>query len=132
MKKLFVSFTSLLRLVAEGHVTAEDLRQGLFFFGCWRDHALDADALRLYADGTRYSTAQAAIADAVRRAEGEGRAAWHNGPKRHGNPWRKLDDLLCDNGFPPLKVQHDIGSHYCYPGARDAVADKGLNLEVVY
>ncbi len=136
MKKLFISFTSLLALVGENKVTALELAEGLFFFGCWRDHALNPGAAgeadeRTWNNG-RYALAHPTIVEAVLKAEAEGRAAWHNGPKKTGNPWRQLDDLLADNGFPILNQKHDVSCHYAYPGVRDAVVEKGIALDVVY
>jgi len=39
-KKLFVSFTALIRDIGRGTVTDADLAAGLFYFGCAREHAL--------------------------------------------------------------------------------------------
>ena len=136
MRKLFVSFTSLMRLVTLGQVTAEDLRHGLFFFGCWREHALNPGAAgepdeRTWSEG-RYAAAHPTIVEAVKRAESERRAAWHNGPRIVDSPWVVLDELLRDNGFSPLKPQSVLSCHYSYPGVRDAVTGQSLDLEVVY
>ncbi len=136
MQKLFVSFTSLLGLVSQGKVSQADLDTGLFFFGCWREHALNPGAAgepdeRSW-DGGKHAHAHAPIVAALLRAEQDGRVAWHNGPNKSGNPWRKLDDLLADNGFRVLHVQHDTSCHYGYPAVKAAVAEKGLELDVLY
>ena len=44
MRKLFLSFSSLLTFIAEDKVTVEDLRSGFFLFGCTRGHAIDPGA----------------------------------------------------------------------------------------
>lgn len=135
MKKLFVSFSSLLREVSAGTVTPADLQQGLFFFGCMREHALDPGAAgetdeRNWNQG-KYAQAYPAIKEALLAAEQDGRAAWHKVRKPVDGAWRILDRLLEANGFAPL--QHiNTFSHYCYPGVRELVAERGLPLEVVY
>ena len=40
---LFLSFTSLLRLVKEGRVSQKELDTGLFYFGCTRNHVFNPD-----------------------------------------------------------------------------------------
>jgi hypothetical protein len=135
MKKLFVSFSSLLREVSAGAVTPADLQQGLFFFGCMREHALDpgaaGEADERHWNHGKYATAYPAIRDALLAAEADGRAAWHKVRKPVDGAWRVLDRLLEANGYSPL--QHcNTFSHYCYPGVRDLVAERGLALEVVY
>lgn len=136
MRKLFVSYTSLLREVSLGRVTDQDLQQGLFYFGCWRQHVMhpgeagEADELT-WNDG-KHAHAYPVIIKALVQAEADGRAAWHNDPERHVNPWQLLDELLGINGLSTLAVAHDVSCHYSYPGVHDAVAAKGLELQVVY
>lgn len=135
MKKLFVSFTSLLREVGTGNVTPADLQQGLFLFGCRREHALEPGAANEVDERTwhkgRFAAAHPVIKEAVLAAEKDGRAAWHNVPKRVDSAWRILDRMLEANGFGPLE-HRDMFSNYCYPGVRDLIAERGLDLEVVY
>lgn len=133
MKKLFVSFTSLLYMVSQGKVSAEELDHGLFFFGCWREHAMDPNGSRMY-HGKVDPSAQPLIIEAVRKAESEGRAAWHNGPKhpQRPSPWRVLNELLEANGFATLEQEPGLSWDYGYPAVREAVAAKALSLDVVY
>lgn len=136
MKKLFVSFTSLLREVTEGRVTPDDLKQGLFFFGCRREHALNPGAKgevdeRTWHQG-RYAKAHPVIVAAVVEAERDGRAAWHNVPRRIDSPWRVLNNLLYANGFERLDTTHNLLCHYGYHNVRDAAAQQGLQVDVVY
>jgi hypothetical protein len=135
MKKLFVSFSSLLREVGTGSVTPADLQQGLFFFGCMREHALDPGAAgeadeRAWNKG-KFAVAYPLIKAALLEAEKDGRAAWHKVRKPVDGAWRVLDNLLGANGFSPLQ-HRDYYTNYCYPGVRDLVAERGLALEVVY
>lgn len=135
MKKLFVSFSSLLREVGTGAVTPADLQQGLFFFGCMREHALEPGASgetdeRDWNKG-KFAHAHPAIKEALLAAEQDGRAAWHKVRKPVDGAWRLLDKLLDANGFGPLQ-HRDTYTNYCYPGVRDLVAARGLDLEVVY
>lgn len=137
MRKLFISFTSLLRLVARNEVTAEDLDQGLFYFGCWREHAMNPGGRREFDERTLnpdYVAAHEVIKAAVLRAEPEGRVDWHNGPNRTGSPWSRLDGLLSKNGVPLLKHRPttDPWAHYSYPLVRDLITEAELPVEVVY
>lgn len=103
MRKLFVSFTSLLQLVSARQVSPEDLANGLFFFGCWREHAINpggAGETDTRESNPAYSGAHAIIRTAVLRAGVEGRVAWHNGKNRTRSPWMRLDDLLAQHGIP--------------------------------
>ena len=136
MKKLFVSYTSLLREITDGTVTHDDLYDGLFFFGCRREHAYNPGASgetdeRTWQNG-RYAEAHPILVDALRVAEITGRAAWHNVPKREFSPWSVLDDLLERNDIQPLKPKFNLFAHYGYPNVKDADAERGLPLHVVY
>ncbi len=137
MKKLFLSYTSLLRLVAENVVTAEDLATGLFFFGCRREHALNPGAAGEYDErksfNGRFEHVHPTIVQALLSAEAAGRAAWHNVAHRVDSSWDILDKLLTNNGVPAIKREFDYySSHYSYPGVKDAVAEKNAPVEVVY
>ncbi len=135
MQKLFVSFTSLLRLVSQGEVNDQDLDTGLFFFGCWREHALNPGAAGEADErtwhGGRYADAHPRIVQALLKAESEGRAQWHNAAQRTEGGWTLLDRLLVDNGYSSLQAELP-SSHYSYPGVLDAVKTRGLNLQVIY
>lgn len=136
MKKLFVSFTSLLAAITHGTVNADDLKNGLFFFGCRREHAFHPGASgetdeRTWQKG-RYAAAHPVIVDALLVAEAEGRASWHNMAVRKDSPWNLLDGLLTRNGFPPLQPLSDLSCHYGYPNVKETVAERGLPLEVLY
>jgi len=136
MKKLFVSFSSLLGAITDGTVNAEDLKNGLFFFGCRREHALQPGAAgevdeRQWKKGS-YAAAHPTLVDALLAAEQEGRASWHNMAVRTDSPWNLLDGLLTRNGFPPLQPLSDLNAHYCYPHVRETIAERAMALEVVY
>ena len=138
MRKLFVSFTSALQLVAHGKISMEDLQTGLFMFGCTRDHAYNPGAAgemdERTAD-TRYAKAYPVVMQALQYAERNGRALWSRTVRTRLNPWEVLDRLLLTNGLHAVsdKANHDgLSSHYSYPGVRDAVAAHQMDLEVVY
>jgi len=136
MKKLFVSFSSLLRLVGESKVTADDLAQGLYFFGCRREHALNPGAAGEADERTwhksQFAHAHPGIVEALLQAEQDGRAAWHNCPNRQESPWNELNELLASNGLASLGDTHTAHFNYSYPAVTDAAAAARLPVEVVY
>ena len=94
--KLFISFTTALSVVHAGKVSNEDLKNGLFFFGCSKE-AFAALEAQVEPEGkAAYKQIQSAIA----RAEREGRVEW--GPGRSKHPHAQMSALLSRNGLEPL------------------------------
>lgn len=137
MKKLFLSFTSLLAMVSTGRVTAQDLSEGLFFFGCTRRHAFEPGAQgetdeRTF-NGGRYAGAHLAIVKALHEAEQEGRAAWRHDPLTGQlDPWAQLDQLLLANGFEAAARGTGQGWDAGYPAIAEQLSMKGIPLTPVY
>lgn len=137
MKKIFLSFTSLLSLLGSGKVTAQDLSEGLFFFGCTRRHAYEPGAQgesdeRTFHNG-RYASAHPVLVSALRQAENEGRVAWRHDPfTGELDPWGQLDDLLRTNGLPQVQRGCGFGWDAGYPAIVDHLRLKGIALTPVY
>ncbi len=139
MRKLFVSFTALLRALKEGLVTEGDLASGLFYFGCAREHALDPwkgetnEVHWYFKDNPEQGrVVHGQIVAAILLGESDGRVIWRTRDSRQS--YEELNSLL---------VKHDVGSiscddfratngPYCYPGVVDRVTEANLQLQVVH
>ena len=79
--KIFRSYTTLLLLLARGRVSQEDLDQGLYFFGCTREHALNPGKAGERDEreglGEAGMVAHRQLLEAVLAAEAQGRCRWH-------------------------------------------------------
>lgn len=137
MKKLFVSFSSLLREILEGKVTEADLNAGFFMFGCTRGHAYDPGGQgetdeRKWNQG-RNASAYPALIAALERAEAEGRAGWVRvEPRTSRDHFEVLSEMLVKHGLPVLARVEGDSSHYSYPDLRDRIVAAGLPLEVIF
>ena len=137
MKKLFVSFSTLLSLIAHDKVSAEDLRTGFYLFGCTRGHALEPGAQgeadeRQWNKGKNAAGHETLVA-AVLEAEKEGRAGWvKTGRYLDRDPYEVLSDLITKHGMPPLIRKGGDASMHNYPAMRDAIEEAGIPLEVVF
>lgn len=137
MRKLFLSFSTLLREIAHDRITAEDLQQGLYMFGCTRGHALEPGAKgeadeRTWSQG-RNAQGHAPLVKALLEAEQAGRVAWLK--DETGRAVRHhvtvFNELMQANGLPQLKRTEGF-AHHSYPEWRDRIEEEGLPLEVLY
>jgi hypothetical protein len=137
VKKLFMSFSTLLRLIADGQVTQEELDTGFFMFGCTRGHALEPGAQgetdeRTWNKGKNANGYPTLLA-ALLKAEEDGRAGWIRlETKVPRNPFAILNEMLVKHGITPLEHQDGEGSHYSYPMLAERIAAAGLPLQPVY
>ncbi len=136
MRKLFVSFTSLVYGIAGGRVSDADLMTGLFAFGCTREHAMTPGAGGEYVErGVKdHPEAHSKLVAAVLLAEGEGRVAWRKDSNHHTN-YELVSGLLVKNGIGDIDEASPtpgINDGYCYPGVRDRVEHKGYPIEVYF
>ena len=98
---VFGSFSNLLGLIARGLVTEEQLRHGLFVFGCRRIHAYQPGTgevdertwVRPPLDG---HAAHTVLVAALKAADEDGRATWWRDawPEGCRDAGEALDDLL--------------------------------------
>lgn len=137
MKKLFLSFSTLLREIADNCLTEEDLKQGLFMFGCTRGHAIEPGAKgetdeRKWNQG-KNAAAHPILVNALLEAERDGRAVWLKG--EDGRATRShvtiFNELMAAKGLPLLQRTSDF-AHHSYPEWRDRIEEEGLPLEAVY
>lgn len=137
MTKLFISFAGTLAALASGRVTVEDLNGGLFVFGCTREHALDPGGNGEYIEQIVLDDIGrwAQLADAVKRAEQEGRVRWRR--REQGNAsFELVDELLVANGYKKLMTHEQaygddsfvIGTDYCY----SSVEKRSTEIEVIW
>jgi hypothetical protein len=115
MKKLFLSYSALLKGVSNGSVSQTDLDEGLFYFGCCREQVFAA-----WTD-----EAPLRIMTAVQKAEANGRIIWRT--RFGGNTYQQLGELLLTNGFDAVAT-YDT---YNYGIAAERVRQAGLALEVI-
>lgn len=115
MKKLFLSYSALLKSVSNGSVTQADLDSGLYYFGCCRE--------QVFAPWTE--DAPKRIMAAALKAEAEGRIIWRT--RFGGNTYQQLGELLLCNGYDAVAT-HDT---YNYGIAVERVRQAGLPLEVI-
>ncbi len=146
-RKLFVSFTALLRNMRDDLVTEKDLERGLFYFGCTRSHAFEPSSggsnelMWIFKDTTEATATHQVLLKYVEKAEKDGRCVWRSADQF--NTYEQLNSLLVKNnlsynreGGPAIIWQPDNRTEnpsymYCYPGVRDRVAEANLPLDVV-
>lgn len=135
MTKLFVSFTRTISFLVRGKITAEDLENGLFYFGCRRVHAYEPwldgpNANELEWDSPEESkAAHVLLVAALTKAEAEGRGAW----RETRTSYEQLLALLAANGVDCTGVDRDaLGTDYCCPGVTDLMKDNNLPVRVVF
>ena len=147
-RKLFVSFTALLRAMRDDKVTEKDLERGLFYFGCTRSHAFEPGAKGesneltwFFEDMTEATATHQVLLKYVMKAEKDGRCIWRE-PNTMSS-YEQLNALLVKHGYsydrgggPAIVWESDDRTEnpwyaYCYPGVRDRVAEAGIPLDVV-
>ncbi len=105
MPTLFLSFTATLRLMTEGEITQATLTNGIFYFGCTKEHVFgEPEEAKWFEEG---KSSLAILREALVRAEQEGRVLWR-GPR---NTWQELESLLSANG---MNVKFDPLEGYSY------------------
>lgn len=146
-KKLFVSWTALLRNLRDGTVTNADLQTGIFYLDCCRSHVFEPDRrspmgfdtvnaksynelLQFWEDdiATRRNAHQAVV-EAVLKAEHEGRIAWRE--ERDGfNTYGYLGNLLKRNGYSGVIFPDSL--YYWHQEVTESITASGTtDLEVV-
>lgn len=124
MKKLFISYSALLSAIAMDAVVQEELDNGLYFFGCTRDHAFHPGASGEFDErehlGNKGLAAHAVLVQALQNAEREGRCQWHRPDSATRlEPFAQLNALLERNGQRKLTPggHHELGLYedYSYP-----------------
>jgi hypothetical protein len=133
-RKLFISFTGLMYALKAGRINDDDLANGLFVFGCARDHAITPGACSEHIEDVvvKNPEVHARLVDVVIKAELAGRVAWR--PRNGNASFELVDELLALNGEQPL-VSHeeafgndDPFPHYNY----HSVKDRCPHMEVVF
>ena len=134
-RKLFISFTGLMYALKAGRINDDDLADGLFVFGCVRDHAITPGALGEHVESVVVENPEvhARLAQAVLDAECLGRVVWRSREGGHTS-FELVNELLVGNGEQPL-ISHkeaygtdDPYPHYNYP----SVKDRCPHMEVVF
>jgi hypothetical protein len=122
--KLFISFTGTMAALVTGLVKVEDLKAGLFVFGCTRGHAITPGAAKEYVEPVvqRYPELHAQLVAAVLEAEAAGRVRWR-GLREHTD-YPLVNELLTANGYQPLMPFEE------YRGDREWMTDH-YNLQTV-
>ena len=137
--KLFLSFTGLLRAIAQEEVTQADLDAGLFYFGCARSHALNPGGAGEYDERinlAKGAQAHEKLVRALERAESENRCRWLK-PDNTSRSYSLLNELLCANGLPQLTLPPEVqelgeADGYGYPAVRRIIEAMGSPVEVHY
>ena len=134
--KLTISFSGLLFRIARGEVALEEVRDGLFYFGCARKRVFEYDET----GGTEVQNAfrhdeetgldiLCQLQDLLLHAEAEGRVAWRE--SRDHNTYEQLNALLEANGVEPLPIESLDRSqryHYNYPTVRELAQAAGIQI----
>jgi hypothetical protein len=134
MKKLFLSFTTTLSGIAAGTISDNDLRTGLFYFGCVRDDAFNQN-LTLNAGGKTWAgstpEAHAKLVEALHLAEREQRAGW----SRPAISVRSTDDFI---SLGAILLRHNLpflgqmGGRFTFQGVAESIAALRAPLQAVY
>lgn len=130
-RKLFLSFTRTLYLLAAKKITEDDLAEGLYLFGCTRDHAITpgGNGEKVEKIVVDRPDLHLLLVDALLKAEQDNRVSWRT---REGwVTFPMVDALLVQNEFKPLFDQ-DGG---CLPSpqyfAPKFVKERSRELEVI-
>ena len=130
MTKLFISFTGTLQALSGGIVSVDDLNEGLFVFGCTRNHALNPGAAGEHVESVvrEHPELHRALCDALLLAEAAGRVRWRT--LEQGNAsFELVDELLVANGYKKLNRTSEMDPWtYSYP----AVERFSMELPVVW
>ena len=150
MRKLFLSFTSTLGLIARGEVSRGELMSGLFYFGCTRQHAFmpwaDAEGNpHVHGEGNEllwcfkkpdgsYDADHAAVGHdllvtALAHAEADNRVEWRE--RRESQTYEKLDELLVRNGHKPIshRIRPFLRTEYMSPSVVAGIARNGADFQ---
>jgi hypothetical protein len=138
-RKLFLSFSGLVRNIRDGQVTQEDLDNGLFYFGCSRGHVIqpfnrlgvgDDVTPAFKGDSVRAHKVHEQILKAVLSAEAEGRAMFRLAVGF--TSYRDLNILLANSGYRLLRTEAGQSDHsdFSKPKVAQQVKEAGLDLEV--
>lgn len=133
-RKLFISFTGLMYALKAGRVNDDDLANGLFVFGCTRNHALTPPPENLRAEDVvvRNPDIYERLVKAIAHAEFLGRVRWRTSAE--GNcSYQLVNELLVGNLEPPL-ISHKeaYGTDEQFPHYNYAsVKDRCPHMEVV-
>jgi hypothetical protein len=135
-RKLFVSFTGTLAAMVNGKVNADDLANGLFAFGCTRDHAITPGAVgeQVEYQVSQYPEVHVQLVRSLLAAEADKRIFWRPNVKTP-TTFDDVSALLEAHGYKPLMSDEEFvvqfphrGSQYNYP----AVEHRSTELEVVW
>lgn len=103
-RKLFVSFTALLREMKNDRVTEKDLERGLFYFGCTRRHAFEPgtqgesnELMWIFKDTDEAQATHQVLLKYVQKAEADGRCVWREADQM--NSYEQLNALLVKHGY---------------------------------
>ncbi|OPZ88794.1 MAG: hypothetical protein BWY75_01442 [bacterium ADurb.Bin425] len=123
--KLFISFSGTLASLAAGTVLVQELRNGLFVFGCTRDYFFGNGSAEKHRELVVRENPElyGVLQDAIIKAETEGRVRWIV----TYSSYELISDLLVANGFEPLAVAADAFG-FNYP----AVQQYSKQLQVVW
>ena len=130
-RKVFISFTGLLKAMHDDKVTDEDFENGIYYFGCTRGNVFDRPLEELHLEFTRafgedMSSAEAALGklrEVILRAEKEERVAWRE--LGQINTQAELNELLVRHNARPLN--ENLPSVWAYEliGIAISVANDG-------
>lgn len=134
-KKLFVSFTGLMYALERGQVDVGDLADGLFAFGCTREHVFSPGAGGEYiASPVRENRWDLMVVQtAVMTAELSGRVVWRKNPLDLMS-YEYVSKLLAANNCGEIETDmiRAWNGPYCYPGVTERVKEAGLNVDVIW
>ncbi len=135
MRMLFVSFSGLLLALFEERVQNAELAEGLFYFGCTREHAFlpserNADVQQLLS-GNNPATVRCLhnlILLSLGRAEAQERVRWRSPDEEQ--TYEGLNELLGKHGYAP--VWHSVDDpRINFDELAKRVEEAGLPLKVI-
>ncbi len=132
MSKLFISFTSTVSALARGTISRDDFKNGLFYFGCTRTHAINPgengevdETTWATGDITKQAEIKALLRKELEAAEAQGRVEWRTVDGI--NSFDQLNKLLAQNGaqlINPLELS-ECRRSYCYSAVRELAKKVG-------
>ncbi|OGY62372.1 MAG: hypothetical protein A2745_02140 [Candidatus Harrisonbacteria bacterium RIFCSPHIGHO2_01_FULL_44_13] len=149
-RKLFLSFTELLRQMRDEKITPSDLDTGLYFFFCAPGHVFDTgkggwdnEAELIFKDcPKRGRQTLKKIRTALAKAMEENRSrSWLNDIKRFAQAYKGgkfpeylyvlLNELLEANGYPPLPISSLDGEEYNRARIKQIIKRLKIGLDAI-
>lgn len=136
MRKLFLSFNSLLNLINMGAISHADMAHGFYMFGCSRDVVMDPaprEASELKEWRHHGKQAYGMMLPHLLKAEKDGRVVWlrkKGGQFRVAN--KDFNKMLAKHNMPEVVFPDNVCIPLHYPTTEKLLKDLDVQLAPIY